>query len=77
MHAFVPPTWSQCMPQPPQLVAVLRLTSQPLAGLESQSPKPIGQLVLHAPQSAGQLEQVSPADGLQVPSPHDWPVAPS
>jgi hypothetical protein len=50
-HVAVPPTGAgHTLPQRPQLVAVvLRLVSQPLAALPSQSPKPALQVSRHAP----------------------------
>ncbi|MFT5359197.1 MAG: hypothetical protein ACI9KE_006440 [Polyangiales bacterium] len=46
MHVGVPPERLHGTPQPPQLVSVRRLVSQPLAASPSQSSQPVAQAVI-------------------------------
>jgi hypothetical protein len=60
-------TWAQPLAQLPQSVRVLRLVSQPLAGLPSQLPQDAAQLGTHAPA----VHEVVPLGLVQI-----WPQAP-
>lgn len=60
-----------CVPHAPQLVASVRSVSQPLVGLESQSPNPSTQLVPHCTPSQVALALVCDGHGVQAVAPHD------